>query len=136
MAASSQYPYYPYQYPSQTRERPLGVTILAILEAIGGLLSLVGGIWLFNAAKMFPLLIFFVPFAIFSIIIGIIALIVAWGLWSGKGWAWTIALILSVIGIVLGIVSIASGGIIAIIINGIILYYLTRPHVKAFFGKQ
>jgi hypothetical protein len=27
------------------------------------------------------------------------------------------------------------GGIISIIISGIILYYLFRPHVKVYFGK-
>jgi hypothetical protein len=42
------------------------------------------------------------------------------------------------IGIALGIVSIATanvGAIFHVIINGVILYYLHRPHVKMFFGK-
>jgi hypothetical protein len=36
------------------------------------------------------------------------------------------------------VISIATGnigGIVSIIISGIILYYLYRPHVKAYFGK-
>jgi hypothetical protein len=40
--------------------------------------------------------------------------------------------------IALNAISIATGnigGIISIIISGIILYYLYRPHVKAYFGK-
>jgi hypothetical protein len=40
--------------------------------------------------------------------------------------------------IVLNAISIATGnvgGIVSIIISGIILYYLYRPHVKAYFGK-
>jgi hypothetical protein len=39
---------------------------------------------------------------------------------------------------VLNAISIATGnvgGIVSIIISGIILYYLYRPHVKAYFGK-
>jgi hypothetical protein len=47
-------------------------------------------------------------------------------------------LILSAIGIILGIGSIASGNVGAIfhiIINAIVIYYLYRPNVKAFFGR-
>jgi len=63
----------------------------------------------------------------------------AYGLWNGKRWAWTITLILSGIGIILGIASIAVGnigGVFHIIINGVIIYYLYRPNVKAFFGRS
>jgi hypothetical protein len=63
----------------------------------------------------------------------------AYGLWIGKRWAWTITLILSVIGIILAIASIALGNvgaIVSIIIHGVVIYYLYRPNVKAFFGKQ
>jgi len=73
------------------------------------------------------------------IILGIISFIVAWGLLKGKGWAWSLTLILSIISIIIGIVSMAAGNfgsIINIIIAGIIIYYLYRPHVKAFFGKS
>jgi uncharacterized membrane protein (DUF2068 family) len=59
----------------------------------------------------------------------------AYGLWNGKRWAWTITLIISGIGIILGIASIAVGNVFQIIINGVIIYYLYRPNVKAFFGK-
>jgi hypothetical protein len=45
---------------------------------------------------------------------------------------------LSIISIVLNAISIATGnigGIVSIIISGIILYYLYRPYVKAYFDK-
>ena len=79
-------------------------------------------------------------------------------LWSTKrkGWAWTIAVILTIIAIVIEIVSVVSASlvsasyfsdlnalvsgiiahIIGIAINGVILYYLYRPNVKAYFGKS
>ena len=60
------------------------------------------------------------------------------GLLTGKGWAWMITVILSIISIVFGIVGIASGGapsIISLIINGVILYYMYRPNVKSYFGR-
>ena len=70
--------------------------------------------------------------------IAIAYLVVAYGLLKGFGWSWTFAVILSIISIVLNAVSVAVGNfysIISIIISGLILYYLYRPHVKAFFGK-
>lgn len=73
------------------------------------------------------------------VVLGIAYLVMAYGLWRGKRWAWTITMILSLIGIVLGAVSIVTGNIAAIfnlIINAIVLYYLFRPHVKVFFGKM
>jgi uncharacterized membrane protein (DUF2068 family) len=97
--------------------RPLGVTILAILTVISGIGFLVSVI-------LIPL--------------GIANLVVAYGLWKGKRWAWTITLVLSFIGIALGLASIATGTIVAIwpvIINAIVVYYLYRPNVKAFFGR-
>ena len=73
------------------------------------------------------------------IILGILSFIVAWGLLKGKSWAWTVTVILSVISIVIGIISLVGGNfgsIVNIIIAGIIIYYLYRPHVKAYFGKS
>jgi hypothetical protein len=72
------------------------------------------------------------------IAIGIVSFIVAYGLLKGMGWSWTVTVVLSIISIVLNAISIATGnigGIVSIIISGIILYYLYRPHVKAYFGK-
>ena len=72
--------------------------------------------------------------------ISIVSFIVAYGLLKGRGWAWTIAIILSIISIVWNAITIATagnviGGIVSIIISVVILYYLYRPHVKAYFGK-
>jgi hypothetical protein len=70
--------------------------------------------------------------------IAIAYLVVAYGLLKGFGWSWTATVILSIISIVLNAVSIAVGNfysIISLIISGIILYYLYKPYVKAFFGK-
>ena len=135
-------------------KRPLGITILAILEAIGGIicigLSIIGivlvGVLLqmitgFVSEAMPEMGIFggFLEMialvaAIVLLIFGLISLLLAYGLWTGKGWAWTLTFIFSIIGILLGLVSLPFG-IITIFIDALILYYLTRSHVKAFFGK-
>jgi uncharacterized membrane protein (DUF2068 family) len=72
------------------------------------------------------------------IAIGIGYLVVSYGLLKGKGWAWTVTLILSFIGIVFGIISIVGGNffsIIQLVINVAIVYFLHRPQSKQFFGK-
>lgn len=80
-----------------------------------------------------------IAFGAVLVAIAVVSFIVAYGLLKGKGWAWTVAIILSIISIVWNVVTLATaanfGGIISIIISGIILYYLFRPHVKAYFGK-
>ncbi len=79
-----------------------------------------------------------IAFGAVLLALAIVSFIVAYGLLKGRGWAWTITVILSIISIVLNVISIAAGNlasIISIIISGIILYYLYRPHVKAYFGK-
>jgi hypothetical protein len=73
------------------------------------------------------------------IAIGIGYLVVSYGLLKGKGWAWSITLILSYIGIALAIISIVGGNFFSAInlaINIAIIYFLYRPQVKAFFGKS
>jgi uncharacterized membrane protein HdeD (DUF308 family) len=111
----------------EQKQRPLGVTIIAILMIISGIALISVG------AALIVIGIGVVPIAL-----GIASFVMAYGLWKGKGWAWTITLILSVISIISGIVSIATGNvgaIIHIIINAVVIYYLYRPNVKAYFGK-
>src|SRR6476659_2565550 len=109
--------------------RPLGVTIIAILAILGGIGSLVGGIALVGV----------IPFLGASlIIIGLAYFVVAYGLWQGLKWAWIITLIVTVIAFISGLGSIIVGNVgavIPVIINGIIIYYLFQPNVKAYFGR-
>jgi uncharacterized membrane protein (DUF2068 family) len=66
------------------------------------------------------------------LIVAILGFIMTWGLWSGKSWARTITMILAVISIVTSIFSL-PGSLISILIEIVILYYLTRPHIKAYY---
>ena len=73
-----------------------------------------------------------------ALILGIIYLAVAVGFLGGKGWAWTLAMIGYIIGIVINLVQIGLGAytnVFGLVIGILIIYYLTRPHVKAFFGR-
>ncbi|MGH9975079.1 MAG: hypothetical protein ACRD8Z_04500 [Nitrososphaeraceae archaeon] len=191
-------------------KRPIGVTIIAILTIIGGVILTFGGISLLafgaffssvpidvfvseqmqqqqqqqqqlqlqqqepqpqpqqqqqqpdlqNAAELQALARFLggVGIAIGAIVlaVGIGYLIVSYGLLKGVGWAWIVTVILTIIAIAVQIISGITAsmfnasfiddtnsfvtGIIAqivgIAINGVILYYLYRPNVKAFFGRS
>ena len=57
----------------------------------------------------------------------------AWGLLNAKSWAWTLTLILTIIFLILDLIEL---NVIGLIIGGVILYYLYRPHVKSYFGKE
>jgi hypothetical protein len=159
------------------QHRPLGVTIIAILTIIGGILLLLGGVSLIALGTLIsvsppldstitnphPLAQFFgvISAAIGSVllVIGIGYIVMFYGLLKGKRWAWTITIILLLIGIAIQIISTTTGSllnaslsgsssntnsvisgiagsIIGIAINIVIIYYLYRPHVKAFFGKN
>lgn len=118
------------------RDRPIGITIIAILMIISGIIFIISGIGL-TALSVLSLA--FLAGGIGTIILGIACLVVAWGLLKGAGWAWIITLIITIISIVVNIVHLASGNtasIIGIIINGIIIYYLYRPNVKSYFGRS
>jgi predicted membrane protein len=69
------------------------------------------------------------------LLIGLFSFVVAYGFWNGLGWAWTIGIILNILGVLSNLASL-PGGIFGLLLNGLILYYLTRPHVKRYFGKE
>jgi hypothetical protein len=171
----------------ESLRRPTGVTIIAILTIIGGILLIFGGLSLLafgaffttvpiqslttddqqlqpqqsqNVAELQALGQFFggIGIVIGSIVlaVGIGYLVVSYGLLKGKGWAWIVTIILTIIAIITQVISVISTStltqslttdvaalvsgiishIIGIAINGIILYYLYRPNVKAFFGRS
>ena len=71
------------------------------------------------------------------IVIGVISLIIAGGLWNGWKIMWYLGVIFEIIGIIGCIGMIVTGMIPAIVslaIALLILYYLFRPGVKSFFG--
>ena len=141
----------------EIKKRPIGVTIIAILIIIGGILLLLAGIGVIAVGSLFISQIIGLGFVIIGAIIlavGIGYIVVSYGLLKGKRWSWTITMVLLFIGIAINVVSIIifgyftfdtdtssfltsnSGSIAGIIISVIILYYLYRPHVKSYFGKM
>ena len=76
---------------------------------------------------------------IFLILFGILAVIefvIAGALFSGKPWGRMIVIVLSVIGLVMGLASIMGNpfSILNIILDVFVLWYMWRPHVIAYFN--
>jgi hypothetical protein len=133
----------------QKQSRPRGVSIIAILIVIAGVLTLLTGIGSFAIGPLIGISLVFVVFGAVSLAIGVAYLVMGYGLWNGRGWAWTISTIVLIIGIVANIISLPrsfAGGfsntgsnlsedIVSIAISAFIVYYLYRPNVKAYFGR-
>ncbi|MFX1519636.1 MAG: hypothetical protein ACFFCD_06930 [Promethearchaeota archaeon] len=109
-------------------DRPIGVTIICILQWIGaivlialGALAAIAGLaggygWAFIAGAI-------------MLILGIIMFFITFGLWQLKKWAWWITIILNVISIIF---SAAGGAFFGVIIPLIVLIYLiiVREHFR------
>ena len=123
-----------------TRERPLGVTILAILAAIGGILGLLASLAVLGisgAAGVGG----GVLWGVIGLALAVASLAFAYGAWSLQPWAWPLGVGISVLNVLLALYSFVTfdGGIVGLLIslaiNGVILYYLFQPDVKAAFGR-
>lgn len=149
----------------QRPPRPTGVTILAILALLIGIFGLFGGAVLIGLGFLLGTLAasaditnainnagypglaslgvgalsaIVIVFGVVVLLIGILYLATGIGFFGGRGWSWTLGMIVSVISLILAIVQIAFGNVgsvLSLIVSGLILYYLTRTRVKAFFGK-
>jgi hypothetical protein len=132
----------------QRPSRPTGVTILAVLEILIGVVGLLAGlaiIGLSALASTIPTIGSIV--GTLGLVIGGVALFfsVIWlatgiGFLHGRGWAWTLGMIFSILSLLGAVGALAIGlvtdAIVGIFFWSLMLYYLTRSHVKVFFGKS
>ena len=64
--------------------------------------------------------------------------LIASALFSGKRWGRTIVIAFSIANLIMEAASLAVGNVFGIggmILNGIVLYYMWRPHVIAYFSR-
>lgn len=75
-----------------------------------------------------------------AVIIGVIYLATGFGFLTGAGWAWNLGIAVSVLSIIRNAVEAAEGGLVyalpGLVVPILILYYLTRPIVKAYFVRR
>jgi uncharacterized membrane protein (DUF2068 family) len=126
-------------------QRPTGITVLAILAAIGGVFGILGGLALIGVgtvvASSTGLGGLAAILGLIALAYGILSLVLAYGFWTLQPWAWTLGVGLEVAGIVINVLqyinntSALGGTIFSIAINAIVLWYLYQPNVKAAFGR-
>ena len=126
-------------------QRPTGVTVMAILAAIGGVFGLLASLVLLGIGASGAVtgglggLAFLA--GLFVLAYAVLSLILAYGFWTLKPWAWPLGIGVQVLGIVQAVLQFMNDStsvvslVISLAIAGAILWYLYQPHVKAAFGR-
>ncbi|MFW9848676.1 MAG: hypothetical protein ACFFF4_06025 [Candidatus Thorarchaeota archaeon] len=118
---------------SSVAGKPIGIVILAILQLLSALFYLASGALIIIATLPLGIFAIFGAFVgLIFLIVGIIGLILFYGLWNLKGWAWLWTLIINILG-VLGAIGNPIGNIIGLAISIIIIIYLFVPSTRAAF---
>ncbi len=133
-------------------KRPTGITVLGILYILGGtgmmllatILGFLSYALLDSLAQnpnfmLFGSVEYFLTSSMLALVLGIVAIIqftIAGALFSGKNWGRTVVIIFVIIDLTFETISLFVGNVIGIIFlmfDILILYYMWRPHVIAYF---
>jgi uncharacterized membrane protein (DUF2068 family) len=125
-------------------QRPTGVTIIAVLAAIGGIFGLLASLVLLGlgaagTASGLGGLAFVAGIIVLAY--AVLSLVLAYGFWTLKSWAWPLGVGVQVLGIVQAVLQFMNDSsqvvslVISLAIAAVILWYLYQPHVKAAFGR-
>jgi len=118
------------------RNRPSGIILLVILETVLGVLLLLGAVgrrverasWTLESAATFLLILAALNFCL------------AFGLWTGKTWAWIGGIGLAVFGIIFSVFVLfirpTIGEGVYLIMNTVMIYFLIQPRVQRHFGHN
>ena len=121
-------------------QRPLGVTILVILAVFRGVVGLWAAIAVVGVLNSLGA----GDFAILNVIwlaIAAVFLVLAYGAWKLKSWAWTLGVGLTGGSILLEVFGMLTEGeplvgtLISMAISAVILTFLLQPDVKAAFRR-
>jgi len=140
--------------------RPVGVTILAILNFIGAAFCLLGGIAMILGGGFIATMLsqqgqgsagaagilagLGAAAGVFIIIIGGVSALVGFGMWKLKGWARIVSIVLFAISAVMQLLgllgSLAHFNVFAVVwslfwvaVDAFVIWYLLKPEVKAAF---
>ncbi|TLZ85607.1 MAG: hypothetical protein E6K05_01045 [Methanobacteriota archaeon] len=108
-------------------KRPIGVAIIAVLSFLAGLVEVLGGAALLGLAAIGATVGagFLAAFAgiigVVLLLVGLVTLAVAIGLWRMRTWAWWIAIIVNIISVV---ISLGTLNYVGLVFPLIILIYL------------
>lgn len=115
----------------ELRERPVGVTTIGILQILGGILGMISGFLLVAVAPWIPSLRGTLEIlGILAIVVSLMDVVAGLGLLALKPWAWWFAMILGVVGIIVGAL---AASWLKFAINAVIVPYLiaVRRHFRS-----
>lgn len=138
--------------PPVQSERPTGITVLGIIHIIFGILmmvtvammvaftSMMGGYSSVIGNMMGSTMTAFG--SVIGVGVGILAAIefvIAWALFTGKGWGRITIIVLSIIDLIVHCLTLALGNFFAIphiVLDLIVLFYMWKPSVVSYFNKE
>lgn len=131
--------------------RPLGVTIIALIAAVGGVLGILAAAAVLVGALSFSDMAARAGYsgsaisgtvaALLAGIYAVVVLVFAYGAWTLKSWGWLLGLAVFGFGglsdLLLGVAgAMAMPNTIAnVVIAAVVIYYWLRPNVRAAFGR-
>jgi hypothetical protein len=125
--------------------RPLGITVLAILALVAAIPALIGGLALVGVAAFGTEVPVPDPFMYAvgagTLLYAGLSLVLAYGFWTTRSWAWVAGIALQVLGIVTAASQFASGErylasmITGLVLPAVIIAYLLQPRIRAAFGR-
>lgn len=142
--------------PAMAGARPMGATVITIIESILGVLlllaaiaaiglgSLAGGLVGSSGAEggaaaagiLAGLGIFF---GIIALALAILYFAIAYGVWKARPWAWMLGVVVSIIGLVFGVLGLSGGvtlsSLISLALPIVVLYFFWQPDVKRYLGR-
>lgn len=130
--------------------RPTGITILAILALLGGLVSLIGALTLLLGGALAAgtsgvVGVALGALAIFTgltmLVSALLSLAFAYGAWNLKPWGWLLGVVTQGFSLFSSLLALINGSdfgsqLFGILVAGGILVYLFRPDIKAAFGRS
>jgi hypothetical protein len=136
--------------------RPMGATVIAIIETVLGILLLLGALAAIGLAGIGGAMLGgsnveggaavggllaglgFVLGIIFGVV-GVLYLAIAYGVWKARGWAWMLGMVVSIIAIVIGVLGLSGGislgSLLQLALPAAVVYFLWQPDVKRYLGR-
>ena len=133
-------------YVEPATPRPTGISILAVLEIVGGCLGLLAAKALFDYADAANYYLGegsggnYQFVGLLSAAGAIAAFVLAYGLWQIKAWAWPLGCGLCAVTVGFAVLSVINHGdagaaLINIGVSAVALYYLNTNDIRAIFGR-
>ena len=125
----------------EAKERPWGVSVIAVLQLFAGIYAIYDGIILLgwgqtavaagDAAGNTVVI-----WSVLGLVLGVLSLLMFWGLWTLAAWGWWGTLAVRAADVVLAVVGIFAGtpNLLALLFSVAIIAYLVQRSIRQEFG--